>query len=97
MRAVVIQPAQDGAEQTIAYLEKFSTQLKKDIDMSRKAEETGDIYNRVIGRNQSKSHIFVRKLDSDKWYPMASMEGIKISSSWQIEDKDGNMPVIVNP
>lgn len=97
VRAVVIQSNQEGVSQQIAYLEKFSPQLKKDIEMSRKAEESGGFYERVIGRSESKAHILVRKPNSDKWYPMSSNEGNSISSYWQIEDKDGNMPVIVNP
>lgn len=96
VRAVVIESSSFSGRK-IAYLEKFSNQLKTDIEKSRLSEASGEVYPRKISRSDSKGHIFVRRADEEKWYSMNSKEGNKIVSEWQIEDSEGNMPVIVNP
>lgn len=100
VRAIVIennQPENDRDTKLIVYLEKFSPQMKMDIDKSRLASESGDIYERKIPRSESKKHTLVQKFGENTWHPMDSKAGLAIVSLLQNEGSNGQLPVIINP
>lgn len=77
----------DKASRRIAYLEKFSPELKQQIEVIQKAEEENpaaplppkDKADRVAAR----AHRFVRRLTDSEWYPLDSPQAEKILIEWQ--------------
>jgi hypothetical protein len=79
--------AKDKASHKIAYLEKFSPELKQQVEALQKAEEKDpkaplppkDKADRITSR----AHRFVRRLTDSQWYPLDSAEAQKILVEWQ--------------
>jgi hypothetical protein len=77
----------DKASHRIAYLEKFSPELKQQIEALQRAEEEDpkaplppkDKADRVAAR----AHRFVRRLTDLEWYPLDSPQAEKILIEWQ--------------
>lgn len=89
-RAVVFSTTgkpRDKASRQIAYLEKFSPELKQQIEALQKAEAEDpaallppkDKADRVAAR----AHRFVRRVTDSEWYPLDSPQAEKILSEWQ--------------
>ena len=100
MRAVVIAASGKSGDKSthkIAYLEKYSSDFKQDIQAARKAEAEGKEMVRRIGRSEAQSHTFVRRLTDSAWYPLSSPEGEKIVSEWNVAGPDGNFPEVCVP
>jgi hypothetical protein len=97
VRAVVISTSGNSTEQRIAYLEKCSPELKKQIETVQKAGPVADSVELKIGRGEAQTHILVRRVEESTWHPRNSPEGLKIVTAWQIPGPDGNLPVICIP
>jgi hypothetical protein len=100
MRAVVIAASGKSGDKSahkIAYLEKYSSDFKQDIQAARKAEAEGKEMVRRIGRSEAQSHTFVRRLTDSAWYPLSSPEGEKIVTEWNVAGPDGNFPEVCVP
>jgi hypothetical protein len=98
VRAVVIATNGDCADKKargIAFLEKYSPQLKQQIEAVQKAGPAAGSLKLEIGRGEAGDHIFVRRLSEDKWYTRASPEGQKIMIEWQGEGP--KMPALCIP
>lgn len=95
MRAVVISTngtPEDKKSWTVAYLEKYSPELKQQME---NAQKTGQ--SPALGRAGAQEHRFVRRLGEDKWYPMNSPEAERIVSDWATPGPNGVTPVVCSP
>ena len=94
VRAVVICPPGSPdvpANRSIAYLEKYSPELKQNLQEVRvgKAEPM-----RSKLRN---AYRMVARAQDEKWFPANSPEGEKILNGWNIAGADGKYPVVCTP
>jgi hypothetical protein len=94
VRAIIISPAgnpKDKPTQRIAYLEKFSPELKRQLEavQAGKAEPLSSAFR--------KRHRFVQRLGETEWHAVSTPEGERILSEWNIPDAGGNYPVVVAP
>ena len=97
VRAIVISengnPA-DRKHRRIAYLEKYTPQLKAQFEAIQK---NGATVSTSIRREDVPASTLVRRLTDRDWYPMDSAEGEKIVAEWNIPGPDGNYPVVCVP
>jgi hypothetical protein len=95
VRAVVISlngnPA-DQASHKIAYLEKYSPELKQQMEV---AQASGASLQ--MGRNEALGHRFVSRVDQPEWHPINSPEAEKILTEWATPGPDGITPVVCSP
>ncbi len=93
VKAVVIEDKPgDKNGRRIAYLERYSPELKQDMEMAR-ANNTAPL----IGRGGAQALRFVRREQEKEWFPMISSEGQKIVSEWTTPGPDGLSPVVCTP
>lgn len=96
-RAVVIsttgKPA-DRASWKVAYLEKFSPELRQ---RTLEAQRSGE--SLTMGRMELQGHRFVRRVeDGDAaWHAMNTPEGEAIASAWATPGPEGITPVLCTP
>lgn len=95
VRAVVIsvtgQP-RDKRSHQIAYLEKYTPEWKRQVEVARATGEAP-----ALSRAGAQWHRLVRLPDGDQWHPVASPEGEAIVSGWARPGPDGITPVICTP
>jgi hypothetical protein len=99
VRAVVVSvngDPEDEKARRIAYLEKYSPQLKQQVMASRTGSASGTVDGQ-ISRIAAQDHIFVRQLAGGDWFPVSSPEGEQIMTEWQIPGPDGRVPVVCVP
>ena len=93
VKAVVIAPtADDKKNRRIAYLERYSPQLKRDMEEAR-AKQTRPL----IDRGSQQNFRFVRRAKDANWYSMNSPEGQRIVNEWTVPGPDGVSPVVCTP
>jgi hypothetical protein len=93
VKAVVIAPnPNDKKNRRIAYLERFSPELKRDMEEAR-AKQTAPLISRAMAQSMR----FVRRANDPTWYPMISPEGQRIVSEWTAPGPDGLSPVVCTP
>ena len=95
VRAVVISTNGDASDRrswTVAYLEKYSPELKQQM---QQAQQTGS--SPAMGRELSLQHRFVRRLQDGHWFPMSSPEAERIVSEWAVPGPNGITPVVCTP
>ena len=100
VRAIVIAPKgqrNDESAHRIAYLEKWSPQLKQHMEAAAKAKAAGQAVPNVVDRSQRKFHQFVRREDSPQWYSLNTDEAAKIMAVLRTKDAKGNTPDICTP
>ena len=100
VRAIVIAPKgqrDDESAHRIAYLEKWSPQLKQHMEAAAKAKAAGHAVPNVVDRSQRKFHQFVRRTDSPEWYTMNTDEAAKIMATLRTKDAQGKIPDICTP
>jgi hypothetical protein len=95
VRAVVIstngQP-RDKAARTIAYLEKYSPELKQQMEAAQASGESP-----AMGRSLAQAHRFVRRPHESRWHSLASPEGEQIVNAWITAGPAGQPAVICTP
>jgi hypothetical protein len=95
MRAVVISvtgnPA-DKASRKVAYLEKYSPELKRQMET---AQATGA--SPQMGRIEALGHRFVSRAEGTQWFPMNSPEAEQIVTEWATPGPGGVTPVVCAP
>ena len=99
VRAVVISTSgdpQDKQSHKIAYLEKYSPDLKQQFERMRDGQD-GATATRSLGRAQAQAHIFVRRVNEPVWHPANSPEAEKIMTEWQAPAAGGKAPVVCIP
>jgi len=93
VRAVVVAPkGQCGKEDArrIAYLEKYSPTLKRQMELTEAAKAEGKTIPELLDRSMATSHRMVRTVDSEEWVSLATQDGVAITESWRAEvDADG--------
>lgn len=97
VRAIVISengnPA-DRKHRRIAYLEKYTPQLKAQFEAIQKNGVDGTT---SLRREDVPASTLVRRLTDRDWYPMNSAEGEKIVSEWNVPGPNGTYPVVCVP
>lgn len=99
MRAVVISISgdpKDKQNQKIAYLEKYSPELKQQFERMRDSA-AGKEAATNIGRGQAQAHIFVRRVNESDWHPANSPEAEKIMTEWLTIGVNGKTPAVCIP
>jgi len=100
VRAIVIAPKGkrgDKSAHRIAYLEKWSPQLKQQMEAAIRAKAAGHSVPNLVDRSQRKFHQFVRREDSAQWYSLNTDEAAKIMAVLRTKDANGNTPDICMP
>jgi hypothetical protein len=95
VRAVVISTNAnpgDKASRKIAYLEKYSPELKEVLEAVRAGKTSA-----VPSHQERQAQIFVRRLNEAEWYAVKSPEGEKILTEWNVPGPDGKLPSVCSP
>lgn len=100
VRAVVVSTSDDPKDKKhrqIAYLEKYSPELKQLFEEIQRARAEGRAANGRVDRGQVPHHTLVKRLDGADWYPLDSPEGERIASDWQSPGPGGRAPTVCSP
>jgi hypothetical protein len=93
VKAVVVASSPDDQKsRRIAYLERFSPELKRDLEEAR-AKKTAPL----IDRGAAQGLRFVKRTSDKDWYPIGTAEGQRIVSDWTMPGADGLSPVVCVP
>ena len=95
VRAVVVSTSGDPGDQQnrkIAYLEKYSNELKSQIESVRAGKSAES-----LPREYRRQLIFVKRPADSDWQPAGSKEGEQIMNEWQTPGPDGRKPVVCMP
>jgi hypothetical protein len=95
VRAIVISAngdPKDKASRKIAYLEKYSPDLKQVLESVRAGKTTD-----VPSHSERQGRIFVRRFQDPEWYSVNSPEGEKIMTEWNVAGPEGKFPVVCAP
>jgi len=100
VRAIVISTNGDPADKKhlqIAYLEKYSPEIKQLFEEVRQARAAGRSEEGRIDRRQVHANTWVRRLDGTEWQALDTTEGKNIANEWNEAGPDGRMPVVCSP
>ena len=100
VRAIVIAPkgqCGDESARRIAYLEKWSPQLKQQMEAAARAKADGLARPNIVDRSQRKFHRFVRREDSPQWHSFNTDEAAKIIAALRTKDAQGRIPEPCTP
>lgn len=95
MRAMVISTTGDPTDRSswkIAYLEKYSLELKQQMEWAQSGGTSPQ-----LSRAQALGHRFVRRLEDTRWFPMNSAEAEKILTDWTLPGPNNITPVVCTP
>ena len=100
VRAIVIctngNPA-DKPHREIAYLEKYSPEIKQLFEEVRQARAAGHSAARSIDRSQIPPNTLVRRLQDTEWHALNTPEGEQIVNEWNTPGPDGRAPAVCSP
>lgn len=94
-RAVVVSVTgnpDDKASRRIAYLERYSPEMKAQIEAAQAGGPTP-----AIGRSEGLAHRWVRRTNDTEWIPMADPRSEEIVSGWAVPGPAGETPVLCTP
>jgi hypothetical protein len=100
VRAIVVSDSghpQDRKGQRVAYLEKYTPQLKARFEASRSRDADALSNGMAIHREEVPANTLVRRLTDKDWHPMNSPEGEKIVTEWNVPGPDGSYPSVCVP
>ena len=100
VRAIVIATNGDCTDRKhleIAYLEKYSPEIKQLFEEVRQARAQGRSEEGRIDRKQVHANTFVRRVQDTEWQSLESAEGKQIASEWNTPGPDGRTPVVCSP
>lgn len=100
VRAVVISATGNPREKKniqIAYLEKYTPELKAQIEALRRAEAAGQSTIGMIGHGVVPKNTLVRRLTDPDWVAVTTPAGERIVSEWNVPGPDGRYPVVCAP
>ncbi len=95
VRAVVISVNGDPKAKSgrrIAYLEKYSPELKAEMEAARANGTTP-----AMGRAAAQAHRFVKRVDDPDWNSLDSELGMQIVNEWISWGTNGLTPVVCTP
>ncbi len=100
VRAIVIctngNPA-DKSHLAIAYLEKYSPEIKQLFESVRQARLAGRSEEGRINRQDIPPNTLVRTLADPDWHPLNTPAGQQCVNAWKIPGANGELPVICSP
>jgi hypothetical protein len=104
-RAIVVgfgrEKQEDQGKRRVAYLQKYSPELKKLLDESILARAAGQVFNGTIPGRQSEyfqTNTFVKRVEENDWHTANSPEGKAIVNEWRTwQDDKGNGPFVCTP
>lgn len=95
-RAIVIEFPGNNGERKIAYLLKYTPELKKALDETLQARAAGKIFDGKVPSPESsyfQSNTLVKSIDETDWHPENTAEGRKIVNAWRSwRGPDGSAP-----
>ena len=100
VRAIVVSTSdnpRDKAGRKIAYLEKYSTELKQQLEAMQSGREPPGPAGSRISRGAAQSFTLVRRLNDETWHAANSVEAEKIMTEWQVPGPDGKTPLVCAP
>lgn len=100
VRAIVISPTGEPGDQKhrqIAYLEKYSPEIKQLFEEVRQARAAGRSEEGRIDRSQVPPNTWVRRVHETEWHALSTAEGKKIASEWNVPGPDGRAPTVCSP
>jgi len=100
VRAVVISATGNPREKKniqIAYLEKYTPELKAQIEALRRAEAAGQSTIGMIAHGVVPKNTLVRRLTDTAWVAVTTPAGERIVSEWNVAGADGRYPVVCAP
>ena len=100
VRAIVIctngNPA-DQRHRVIAYLEKYSPEIKQLFESVRQDRAAGRSPQVSIDRRQIPPNTLVRRLSDTDWHALNTPEGEQIVNEWNTPGPDGRSPIVCSP
>jgi len=100
VRAVVIATNGNPADKKhlqIAYLEKYSPEIKELFEEVRQARAAGRSEEGRIDRREVHANTWVRRLHDSDWHSLETDEGKNVASEWNQPGPDGRAPVVCSP
>jgi len=100
VRAIVITDAsdvKDKKKQRIAYLEKYTSELKKFFEEARGGAEGAQAAGGTLRREDVPANTLVRRLADSEWHTMNTPEGEKIVTEWNVPGPNGAYPTVCVP
>jgi hypothetical protein len=99
VRAIVISTTgrADKEHREIAYLEKYSPEIKQLFEEVRQARRAGRSEEGRIDRRQVPANTLVRRLHETEWHALDTTEGKAIAGEWNTAGPDGRVPVVCSP
>ena len=94
VRAIVICVSGDpekAANRKIAYLEKYTPELKQNLEQVRDGKA------QPLPRGQRKGYIYVKRSEDKDWYRADTPEGEAVMNGWDVPGQDGKMPIVCVP
>ncbi len=82
----------DKSSWAIAYLEKFSPELKREMENARASGGSPQ-----MGRVLAQANRFVRRPADSNWFPLSSPEGDQIINGWAVPGANGITPIVCTP
>jgi hypothetical protein len=95
VRAIIISTngnPRDKASRRIAYLERYSPELKQALEAFR-AGKTAT----AASHEERQTQILVKRLNETEWYAVKSPEGERILTEWNVPGPNGKLPVVCSP
>ena len=100
VRAIVVSPTGDPGDKKhrqIAYLQKYSPEIKQLFEEVRQARAAGRSEEGRIDRSQVPPNTWVRRPRETEWQALNSAEGKTIAGEWNRPGPDGRAPVVCAP
>jgi hypothetical protein len=100
VRAVVISTSGDPRDKKhhkIAYLEKYSPELKQMFEAVQRARTAGQSSEGIVQRSEVPAGTLVRRPNETEWHTLTSSEGKRIVTEWNVPGPDGLVPVVCSP
>jgi hypothetical protein len=100
VRAIVISTNGNPADKKhlqIAYLEKYSPEIKQLFEEVRQARAAGRSEEGRIDRKQVHANTWVRRLHDAEWRALNTTEGVEIANEWNAPGPDGKTPIVCSP
>ena len=100
VRAIVISASGDPSDKKhfqIAYLEKYTPEIKALFEEVHQARKEGRSEEGLINRKEVVSNTLVRRPQDTEWQPLNSPQGKQIAEEWNMPDADGRLPVVCSP
>ena len=94
VRAVVISvngDPEDPASRRVAYLEQYTPELKKSLELVREGKAE------PLPSKVRNGYRLVKREEDTVWHKVNSPEGEKILNAWNVPGPDGKMPVVCVP